>query len=393
MAIHGPSRWFSFGGRARRIEFLLQSAVILAVDNVAYDVARAALRARDPAAWIPVVSYLLVTVLGLVANFAVIFRRLHDFGARGRGLVIALACILAVLGFVAWQTHWEAPPAAYGVVWLAGCVLLAAIPGHAGTNRFGPPPALRKTRAPAAEEIAKARQLVKGLARPTLRLLPGEASAVSRLGGAPALPFDVAWPVGSAGPLAFLAQIDLAEVRAAGGPDWLPPTGVLFFFNDDERYGFPDHVKVLFSPSAASGVAAPPTPLNSEHEFGERHLRFEATPSAPSLDWLDLDPRMMDAVEDLYPTFEPDHRLGGYPDEIQPICFPTDCELQARRFGLVSAPQEEPGETPWRLLLQVDADDELGMVWVDMGRLFVFVREEDARAGDFLKTIAFSQFY
>jgi hypothetical protein len=182
-------------------------------------------------------------------------------------------------------------------------------------------------------------------------------------------------------------------VRAAGGPDWLPPSGVLFFFNDDQRYGFPDHVKVLLAPAAASAASASPAELKREHEFGERHVRFETAQSAPSLDWLNLDPRMMDAVEDLYPTFEPDHRLGGYPDEIQPICFPTDCERQARRFGLATVQEVEPAQSPWRLLLQVDADDELGMVWVDMGRLFVFVHEEHARTGDFSRIVAFSQFH
>ena len=52
--------------------------------------------------------------------------------------------------------------------------------------------------------------------------------------------------------MAFLAQLDLAQVRAGGGPDWLPEAGVIFVFLDDSRWGFRDLVTVLHAPKRAS---------------------------------------------------------------------------------------------------------------------------------------------
>ncbi len=41
------------------------------------------------------------------------------------------------------------------------------------------------------------------------------------------------------------------------------------------------------------------------------------------------------------------------------------------------------GAGDWRLLLQLDSDDDLGVMWGDGGILYFWIREEDAQTGRF----------
>ena len=74
-----------------------------------------------------------------------------------------------------------------------------------------------------------------------------------------------------------------------------------------------------------------------------------------------------------------------------------ECELGSR--GLDTGAIFKGGLDPkllraakaWRLLFQIDSDPELGMMWGDTGMLYIFIREADARAGDFSKTWLISQ--
>jgi uncharacterized protein YwqG len=43
----------------------------------------------------------------------------------------------------------------------------------------------------------------------------------------------------------------------------------------------------------------------------------------------------------------------------------------------------EAGAKDWQLLLQIDSDDDLDMMWGDLGMLYLWVRASEAREGDF----------
>lgn len=256
-----------------------------------------------------------------------------------------------------------------------------------------------------AAEAARLRGRMRRMARPTLLLTPTRPPGFSKLGGEPETPAGAVWPTGAHGPLAFVAQLDLAEVRAAGGPDWLPETGALWVFNDDQRYGFADHVRVLFSPDEERAPLPPPPELKQRHRFGERRVGFLSMTSLPSLDWLGVDPaeanlsdeeldELADAPDVEFGD-ELQHRIGGYPSEIQDSRMAVECEHLARGLPNDAEPSEAVlrAARSWRLLLQVDSDPALGMNWGDGGRLYVFVREQHARTGKFGKTVSLWQTY
>jgi uncharacterized protein YwqG len=244
------------------------------------------------------------------------------------------------------------------------------------------------------------------MARPTLLLIPTKQPDFSKMGGQPELPKGQAWPSGDTCSLSFLTQIDLAEARAADGPDWLPEDGRLYAFLDEMRFGFADLVRVIHSHEPASGPAPYPTDVSPKLRFLERRVAFLRLRSVPSLDWLGVDVRELDDDIDLDELADlPDepfgdelqHRIGGYPSEIQEEQMALSCE----RIRRGRQPDESEEPTPamqraskaWRLLLQIDSDPGLKMNWGDGGMLYVFIREQDVRKGDFSRTVTISQTY
>jgi hypothetical protein len=83
--------------------------------------------------------------------------------------------------------------------------------------------------------VYRLRARMKRLARPTLLLIPAKAPGFSKIGGLPELPEGVAWPRDEDGPAAFVAQLDLAAFSRLDGFDWLPRTGRIYLFFEDQR--------------------------------------------------------------------------------------------------------------------------------------------------------------
>ena len=261
-------------------------------------------------------------------------------------------------------------------------------------------------RATGPSDFGRIRGRMRRAETTTLLLTPAKAPGFSKLGGDPELPAEVAWPTHEEdGAYAFIAQIDLEAFRPHGGPDWLPMAGRFYAFVNEDRNGFADLVRVIYSlePPGPAVSAPPKTP-----RYPERRVAFEAYESIPSLDWLGIDVREIELADHELDTLadlpdavfgdELQHRIGGYPSEIQDARMQVDCELIRR--GLPAAYEGTEitdailrASRQWRLLLQVDSDDALKMNWGDGGRLYVFLREKDARAGDFSRTVTISQCY
>lgn len=265
----------------------------------------------------------------------------------------------------------------------------------------------RQARAYAArsvsDQVLKAR--VARQAQPTVMLTPAQAPGFSKLGGSAELPKGWAWPQGHTGPRPFLAQIDLAALHSHALFEWLPPDGRLYAFLDHDRQSFADAVQVLYSRGPPAAAQPLPANLSPGNRFKERRIGFAPFTSLPTFEWLGLQPTNPDLTEEaIYASLgfpdepliaEVQHRIGGYPSEIQSGQLARECEHLRRGMALDYG--DEIPETirraarQWRLLLQIDSDDALGMEWGDGGRLYVFVREKDARAADFSQTITISQ--
>src|SRR5262249_28452161 len=77
------------------------------------------------------------------------------------------------------------------------------------------------------ERLARPALLLKTKRTAEGKLAPGR----SKIGGRPDLPDGLSWPAHRGKPLAFLAQVNLAELQGAASPEELPRTGMLWFFS------------------------------------------------------------------------------------------------------------------------------------------------------------------
>jgi uncharacterized protein YwqG len=205
------------------------------------------------------------------------------------------------------------------------------------------------------------------------------------------------------------ASAPLAELHRVLPIDWLPSSGALLFFYDmkEQPWGFDPKDRgscaVLHVPDLASPPSPPITAARSESSpIAFRHVGFRRIETLPSLH--------RDQVRKLYWSFEdsevykkacdepfhgrPRHQVGGFPSAVQSDWMELECQLASNGIyrgdgRAMATPQAKalmPGAADWRLLFQFDSDEDLDVMWGDCGRIYFWVREQDARAANFAGT-------
>ena len=257
--------------------------------------------------------------------------------------------------------------------------------------------------------LARVAEAIGRAALPAVHLArTGAAPApyTTRLGGLPETPAGFAWPRWKNRPLGFLAQIRCEEVAAADVSGLLPRTGMLYFFYDlvDQPWGFDPTERGFAAVVYAEGgptLASTPMPTNGRtveilKPLAVRPRTVATVPAArtPAYEALGL----TDDESDRYQEFQdavgaqstPRHQMLGHSWNVQ-----GDMQLEAQlvTHGLYCGDEAaylsprraelEPGAAAWRLLLQVDSDDDLGAMWGDAGLIYFWLRDSDLRARKF----------
>ncbi len=238
--------------------------------------------------------------------------------------------------------------------------------------------------------------LFERTAIPGIRLgLDAEAPPVhlgdSKFGGLPDLPQGMAWPREAGIPLAFIMQLNLAQLAEYDRLHELPPTGMLYIFYDLEEC---EMVRVLWS--AADSPLAPaayPEALDAAYRLPERAVSFSAVSMPPC----ELPDELMQECADFFPRDE---------EGFEP--YETWCELRAQYVGyphsdsaacmLLGRPDTIQGElesADARLLLQLASfEDAKGrFVLGDWGNAFLLIEQTDLEARDFSRVQAEMQCY
>jgi hypothetical protein len=299
---------------------------------------------------------------------------------------------------------------------------------------------------------AVARLCVPALALPDDAAADAAKVGQSRLGGAPDLPADIAWPIRApynradeelsgrratmretfttAAPFHFIAQIDLEAVARTGAPRHFPESGRLLLFWDPKGGPWIDSAascRVIHDRSAVSALArrAAPADLSKPDPHFAMPPPFAAKPvgflrilSMPDR-WLLRDLAMRAGEQALLDSFEdPDweshwealwdktelrgqlasgrrvlpHRLGGWP---MPVQSDPRYAAAGQALGIGTRPTEadqakaDAVRHEWTMLAQVDLE-ALSSDFAD-GTVYFVMREADLKAANFERVHAIYQ--
>jgi uncharacterized protein YwqG len=246
-----------------------------------------------------------------------------------------------------------------------------------------------------AEPSRDIRPLAEPLAVPAVHVIKQEAASRSYFGGDPLLPSNIRWPHRGAEPLTFLARLSLSELACAMPIDWLPSAGALLFFYDT------DFQPWGFDPKDRGGWAVvpvpdidPPTRPDGAYSIGFQRISVLPSGERAGVAALALNDTELDeygTIREEPFTDRPKHQVSGLPSPIQRDTMELECQLVSHGlFCGDSTGYQDPraaslrsGSAQWRLLFQMDTDDELNVMWGDVGMLYFWVEEEQARAGRF----------
>lgn len=245
---------------------------------------------------------------------------------------------------------------------------------------------------------------------PAVHLIKTEEKTASFLGGSPIADNKYNWPQKDDRPLTFIAQLDLRQLNESSPTDWLPNTGSLIFFYDskDQPWGFDPkdaggwHVEYLPELEGSSSEIPVPASLNPDFQIAKQHLRFKTITVLPSMDRDAIFNMNFSSEErDIYTALqsrpfndEPKHQLSGYPYPIQNDQMENECQLASnglycgdgKAYSSSRGRQLLANPSDWRLLLQIDTDDDLDIMWGDSGMIYFWIKQTDALEKRFDKT-------
>ena len=230
------------------------------------------------------------------------------------------------------------------------------------------------------EKFADLKETITATMRPTniLRYTPADTKPwESKLGGCPYLTKKEDYPLGINGePMLFLAQINLSEMPTL--PDF-PTKGLIqFYIENNDYYGYDEPCKVVYIEDY----------LTDESQLLKEH------PYPPE------EEDMLPYERECRITFETDVMpLSGTDENFDELsCHIEDEEEREELWNLLAIEGSRMGGYPYFiqnpvevfesgekgiLLLQLDTDDEAGLMFGDCGNCQFFIAEQDLKNKDF----------
>jgi len=208
----------------------------------------------------------------------------------------------------------------------------------------------------------------------------------SKFGGAPDVPVSFVWPTWFDKPLGFLAQINLQDIAPFDLHHVLPPMGLLSFFYDGlEGYNKEGNRVFWFANTV---------PLARSQAHGPNLVQTCQITSSPYLEllhfidghWQENEWReILDATTayNFYPERPIDsaNKMLGYGDDFGRNSVVPNFNVPNGDY--LKRISSIPETVDYHLLLQVDSDDRLGVMWGDAGTVNFMIHKDHLAARHF----------
>jgi len=218
-----------------------------------------------------------------------------------------------------------------------------------------------------------------------------EGHTRSYIGGRPLFPEQLDWPTCDERPLAFICQIDLAELPQSDQFAWLPSSGVIFYFVGQVGFDGIDYshrvFRVIYSRLISDRERECPTA--GAEPYGQENLVFEIKDTYKSctdqIEWQDLN-AFSEWEFDINPARQWSTRwqLGGWVSDLQgEENMPAICEGRYRAIDLGTAHRLFASSFPeWQFIGCVKRE-VLDGPQAEYMQGYFWIKDSEALRGDF----------
>lgn len=245
------------------------------------------------------------------------------------------------------------------------------------------------------------KKIIETLASPAIHIIGSNHQGFSKMGDKPNLGSNFSWPYHNEIPLAFLAQVKFSEINGNGQLEEFPRKGLLFVFyiQDQSTWGFDPKDEgswrtiFLDNEELIQEETDFPEDLDDYSKYKEKRIIGKSVVTYPN--WEDERIAALNLSDIEFDQFEefknsafeskPQHQIGGYPNPQQGPEMYNECQLvsngiycgDSSGYSDPRASELLKSAGEWILLFQIDSDDEVGMMWGDVGTLYFWIRKSD----------------
>jgi uncharacterized protein YwqG len=215
------------------------------------------------------------------------------------------------------------------------------------------------------------KKLIEKYAKDSFELVENESETTTKIGGNPLVPANFSWPISNGEKIPFFMQVNFGEVNADKKVKYLPSSGILYIFLDDDviNSNYPlekgEHYEVIYVNEGIDNLHEEESDTKTYEEKYFNVNKIKMYPNHEEFSDLyeyieDADEDIQDEYFDNYHFIENDYGfLGGYPQIFQ-SSYLQDNESQ---------------------LLQLESGDDY--MWGDDGFLQFYMSNEALEKLDF----------